>query len=146
MVLRGRLKCEMGRLGLQVNSPTTPQIHSKHARRLEQNINSTYHETMTGFEPRAEKMAHQAKQRERMLVWAHQLALFIFCYTYITSLRALLSSSVPKILSIGLLASSYISVLLNPKCSAMRAYSFDRLLPKTPTSSVCCSQQMLTLS
>lgn len=38
MVLRGRLKCEMGRLGLQVNTPTTPQIHSKHARRLEQTL------------------------------------------------------------------------------------------------------------
>jgi hypothetical protein len=44
----------------------------------------------------------------------------------------------------GLLASSQISFLFKPKCSAMSEYSFERLLPKTPTSSVCPSQQVLT--
>jgi hypothetical protein len=62
---------------------------------------------------------------------------YLLVYFHITFSNVCLSCSVPNIVSIGLLASRQISSLFNPKCWAMREYSLERLLPNTPTSSVC---------
>jgi hypothetical protein len=56
--------------------------------------------------------------------------------THINSRSLPFSSSFPNMISILLLASWQISFLLSSKCSATSEYSFERLLPNTPTSSV----------
>lgn len=55
---------------------------------------------------------------------------------HMMSLNLCFSSSLPNMVSIAPPARSQISFLLSPKCSAISEYSFERVLPNTPTSSV----------
>jgi hypothetical protein len=57
-------------------------------------------------------------------------------YCHMISLSFCFSSSLSKMVSMATRARSHISSLSRLKCSAIRAYSFERVLPKTPTSSV----------
>jgi hypothetical protein len=64
----------------------------------------------------------------------------IYFHFHIISLNLFFSSSFPNMVSIAPRARSQVCFLSSPKCSAISAYSFERALPKTPTSSVCFHQ------
>jgi hypothetical protein len=64
----------------------------------------------------------------------------MYFHFHIISLNLFFSSSLPNMVSMAPRARSQVCFLSSPKCSAISAYSFERLLPKTPTSSVCFHQ------
>jgi hypothetical protein len=64
----------------------------------------------------------------------------MYFHFHIISLNPFFSSSLPNMVSIAPRARSQVCFLSSPKCSAISAYSFERALPKTPTSSVCFHQ------
>ena len=64
----------------------------------------------------------------------------MYFHFHIISLSHFFSSSLPNMVSIAPRARSQVCFLSSPKCSAISADSFERALPKTPTSSVCFHQ------